>query len=231
MRLQRLPDTLPAGIGVFLLGLDLQGPLADADWALLSEDEGVRALRLHQHADRVRFVSARAALRRLVGERLRRRPQDLKFMVNRYGKPHLACACSAEPDLHFNVSHAGEFALLAVSESVPMGVDIERRDMALDVNGLLPLTLSVLERRLPADQRVDFFDCWTAKEAVLKALGLGVAEHLQQLSILTPELDGEVMGAGRYRLRHDEMTWPALVAQRLTSPAGYAASLAWHAHA
>lgn len=230
MQLQRLSDVLPEGIDVFRLKLELEAPLADADWALLGEDEGVHALRLRQHADRVRFVSTRAALRLLIGGRLRRRPQDLKFAVSRFGKPRLAGACSAEPDLHFNVSHAGEFALLAISESVPVGVDIERRDMALDVSVLLPQTLSALEWQLPPEQRVDFFECWTAKEAVLKALGLGVAEHLQQLSVLAPEPVAVTDGVCRYRLRHDAINWPTLVAQRLTSPAGYAASLAWRVH-
>lgn len=149
------------------------------------------------------------------------------FVVNRFGKPRLAGACSAEPDLHFNVSHAGEFALLAISESAPVGVDIEHRDMTLDVRGLLPQTLSALEQQLPADQRVDFFECWTAKEAVLKALGLGVAEHLQRLSILAPETISEAAVVDRYRLRCDAVEWPALAAQRLTPPVGYAASLAW----
>lgn len=225
MQLQRLSDVLPEGIDVFRLELDLEAPLADADWALLGEDEGVHALRLRQHADRVRFVSTKAALRRLIGGRLRRRPQDLKFVVSRYGKPRLAGACSAEPDLHFNVSHAGEFALLAISESALVGVDIERRDMALDVGVLLDQTLSPLELRLPADQRLDFFECWTAKEAVLKALGRGIAEHLRQFSVLRP-VDGP-----HYRLRYGAGAWPALTAQRLMSPAGYAAALAWYANA
>jgi 4'-phosphopantetheinyl transferase len=225
---QLLPDPLPAGLAVFRLTLDLEAPLAHADWALLSADEGKRVARLHRHADRVRAVGTRAALRRLIGPRVSRRPQDLQFVVNGFGKPSLAGA--AGPALHFNVSHAGTFALLAISEHAPVGVDIERRDPTLDVDGLVPLTLSALERQLPAHQRVDFFDCWTAKEAVLKALGLGVAEHLQSLSILAPE-PGEGHGAAGYRLRHDGMPWPALAAQRLASPAGYASSLAWCVHA
>jgi 4'-phosphopantetheinyl transferase len=223
MQPQRLPDAVPEGIEVFRLALDLQARLADADWAVLGQEEGAHALRLHRHADRIRFVSTRAALRRLIGERLNRRPQDLTFVTNRFGKPSLPCACSGEPELHFNVSHAGEFALLAISRNAPVGIDIERRDTALDVDSLLPQTLSAAERQLPADQRVDFFECWTAKEAVLKALGLGVSEHLQQLSILA----SATTGAGRYRLHHDAKAWPVLAAQRLMPPTGYAASLAW----
>ena len=115
MQPQRLPDSLPAGIDVFQLALDLDAPLSDADWALLSEEEGVRALRFLRHGDKVRFVVTRAALRRLLGARLRRRPQTLRFVTNSYGKPRLEAACSSNPAIFFNVSHAGSFALIALS--------------------------------------------------------------------------------------------------------------------
>lgn len=220
---QRLPDSLPAGIEVFQLALDLAAPLSDADWALLSEEEGVRALRFHRHDDRVRFVATRAALRRLLGARLRCRPQVLVFVTNRYGKPRLESACSSSPAMCFNVSHAGDFALIALSERAPVGVDIERRDPQCDVIGLSLQALSALERQLPDERRVDFFECWTAKEAVLKALGLGVAEHLQRLSVLRSE---SAEGC-RFEIHHEGMDWPRVNALRLDSPPGYAATLAW----
>ena len=177
------PEPLPKSLDVFRLPLDLTAPIADADWLLLSAEEGARAQRLHRQADRVRFVRTRAALRHLLGQRLQRRPQALAFTVNRFGKP----ALSSGEVLHFNVAHAGAFAVIALSASVVVGVDIERRDAAVDVAALQPLTLSPLELQQIDSQRVDFFDCWAAKEAVLKALGLGVAHHLRQLSVLAPD--------------------------------------------
>jgi len=223
MQPQRLRDSLPAGIDVFQLALDLEAPLSDADWALLSEEEGVRALRFLRHGDKVRFVVTRAALRRLLGARLRRRPQTLRFVTNSYGKPRLEAACSSNPAIFFNVSHAGSFALIALSERAPVGVDIERRDPPCDAVGLSLQALSAFERQLPDDRRVDFFECWATKEAVLKALGLGVAEHLQQLSVLRSESAGDSC----YDIRHEGMDWPRVNALRLDSPPGYAATLAW----
>ena len=223
MQPRRLPDSLPPGIDVFQLALDLAAPLSDADWGLLSEEEGVRALRFHRHDDKVRFVATRVALRRLLGARLRCRPQTLRFVTNPYGKPRLEAACSSNPPVFFNVSHAGSFALIALYERAPVGVDIERRDPRCDVIGLSAQALSVFERRLSDDRHIDFFECWTAKEAVLKALGLGVAEHLQQLSVLKL---GPAEGAS-YDIRHEGMDWPRVSALRLDSPPGYAATLAW----
>jgi len=223
MQPRQLPDLLPAGIQVFEIALDLAAPLKDSDQALLSKEEATRALRFHRHDDKVRFVSARAALRRLLSSRLGCYPERLRFAFNKHGKPRLDVACSADPAPYFNVSHAGGFALIALSDSVPVGVDIERRDPHCDIAAVSRLVLSTHELESPDDCRLDFFDCWTAKEAVLKALGLGVAEHLQRLSVLR----SEPAGGSRYALHRESLEGPNVDVLRLDSPSGYAAALAW----
>ncbi|ADP15914.1 4'-phosphopantetheinyl transferase superfamily protein 2 [Achromobacter xylosoxidans A8] len=223
MQPRQLSDLLPAGIQVFQLALDLAAPLADSDQALLSREEAERALRFHRHGDKVRFVSARAALRRLLSARLNCYPGRLRFAANKHGKPRLDVACSADPAPYFNVSHAGGFALIALSDSVPVGVDIERRDPHCDVASLSRLVLSTHELESPEERRLDFFDCWTAKEAVLKALGLGVAEHLQRLSVFGPG----PAGGSCYALHRENLEGPNVDVLRLDSPSGYAAALAW----
>lgn len=142
-------------------------------------------------------------------------------MVNRYGKPALHRDDPDAAAVHFNVSHAGAFALLAVSARVSVGVDIEWRDAALDVRSLQPQILSDLEWQLSAEQRPDFFECWTAKEAMLKCLGLGVAEHLRQVSVTRP-VHGDVYG-----VCHEAMAWPRVAVRRLQGPEGYEAAVAW----
>ncbi|WP_454694300.1 4'-phosphopantetheinyl transferase family protein [Achromobacter aegrifaciens] len=223
MQPQRMSDPLPTGIQVFLLALDPIAPVADNDQALLSAEERARALRFRRHGDKVRFVASRATLRRLLGARVHCSPQSLRFAVNKYGKPRLDVACSGDPAPYFNVSHAGDFALIALSDWVPVGIDIERRDPHCDVAGLSRQVLSALERQLPGERRLDFFECWTAKEAVLKALGLGVAEHLQRLSVFLPK----PASGRRYDLRCEGLEGPDVNVLRLDSPSGYAAALAW----
>lgn len=214
----RLSEPVPADVELFLLVLEPAAPIPDADWAVLSEDEGDRALRFRQHADRVRFVRTRATLRRVLATRLRSRPEALRFSAGGHGKPRLKAR-----SMHFNVSHAGEHALIALSAQRAVGVDIERRDPQLDVASLATQVLSPLERQLEDVQRLDFFETWVAKEAVLKLLGLGVAEYLQNISVMTPEVSGDA----RYRLCSDANGWPELVACRLKAPEGYSAALAW----
>jgi 4'-phosphopantetheinyl transferase len=65
----------------------------------------------------------------------------------------------------------------------------------------------------------DFIERWVAKESVLKALGLGISEHLQAVSILA--------GAGEgYEITHDHPEWADIKAWPIGAPDGYAAALA-----
>lgn len=219
MRQLRLPESVPAGIEVWRIEFDPTARIADSDWSVLSEDEGVRALRLRRHEDRVRSVVVRAALRRLLGARLHLAPHVLRFVTSARGKPAL---CGAT-EIEFNVSHAGSFALIALSVAGAVGVDIERcvPDIAGTDEEILSLhVLSPIELERPAD--LGFFERWVAKESALKALGLGVAEHLQSLTVLSDGMDPE----RRYRLQHSRAEWPELQVWPLDAPNGYAAALA-----
>src|SRR5688500_8796478 len=112
-----LPETIPPGVEVWRLRLNLQMPIQAQDLSLLSREEHLRALRFRRHEDRVRAVATRAALRRLLAMRMRRSPESLCFAVNPHGKPRL----DGETGLEFNVSHAGCYALIALSSLWPIG--------------------------------------------------------------------------------------------------------------
>lgn len=128
--------------------------MPEADWARLSEDEGVRALLLRKHEDRVRSVATRAALRRLLAAHLRQAPHALRFVSNRHGKPRLP----DEAGIDFNVSHAGGFALIALSNNGALGVDIECCNPEVDEVRLATPVLSPFERELGADRQPEFFE-------------------------------------------------------------------------
>jgi 4'-phosphopantetheinyl transferase len=177
--------TWPEDVEVWQVALDLTRPLAGVhSLSFLSDDERARAMRYRRHADQVRFVATRSALRQLLAEAIGIDPARLRFELSDRGKPRLA-----DPGrLSFNVSHAGERALIAFSPVREIGIDIEQVDVALDWRELSPLVCTAAERRVldalpPALQRERLFRCWTAKEALLKALGLGISERLQALTI------------------------------------------------
>lgn len=216
------PDRLMSDIKVWRLDLSLDAAVPAVDWALLVESERDHALRLHRHEDRVRFVRARAALRRLLARRLRCAPRMVPLAAGPRGKPRLATGRANEDVSDFNVSHAGRFALIALARRGAVGVDIECRMADLDAVALESQVLSPSERALDAREQPEFHERWVVKEAVLKSLGLGVAEHLQRVSVGRP-----ASGNRRYGLRCSVEGWPPIEAWRLDAPSGYAAALAW----
>jgi 4'-phosphopantetheinyl transferase len=103
----------------------------------------------------------------------------------RHGKPELKGG-----ELAFNVSHSGEIALIAIAPAGRVvGVDVEEvRARALDLEKLAVRTMSTGElddwRRVPDDKRLAaFLECWTAKEAYLKAIGVGIATDLRAVTL------------------------------------------------
>lgn len=215
-----LPRTVPADVAVWRLDLDLQAPLHPSDLALLSEDERNRAWRFHRHADRVRAVATRSALRQLLARRTGRRAGELRFAANAHGKPELDSGTGIE----FNVSHAGSHAMIAFSSGRPIGVDIECHAGAAEVQELGAHVFTRRERLAalrPGTAIDDFMARWTAKEATLKALGQGIAEYLQAISILPRSEAGE-----GYQVLHDRPEWGEIAVWPLDAPAGYSAALA-----
>jgi 4'-phosphopantetheinyl transferase len=152
---------------------------------LLAHDERERALRYHRDEDRLRFAATRAALRAQLGDVLGIAPLDLRFGHEPHGRPVL----EGHPHLSFNVSHAGAHALIAISAARCVGIDIEPLDPSLDWRPLLGLVCSgdegvALERcNEESLRRAAFLRCWTAKEALLKALGLGITQALRDISV------------------------------------------------
>lgn len=204
---EKLDTSLPAGLSVWRVRLD--GALEPA-WALLNGAERGRAEEFRAPAAQRRYVLARAALRRLLGESLACAPADVMLRTGRHGKPALA----GVQGLWFNVSHSGDYALIALSSQGPVGVDIERQDERLSC--VEEEALTACERAAP----MNFFTRWVGKEAVLKAIGVGIGKYLNELSVLALE-------QGRYQLAYGRWPWPGFAAASLPAPPGYAAAIAW----
>lgn len=142
----------------------------------LSPDERARADRFVRDEDRRRSIAARGALRELLGAYLGTDPAALAFRRGPHGKPELAEAGSTP---EFNTSHSGMLVMLAFAWH-RIGVDVEAIRPVDDLEALARRTLSDAEfawwASLAESERSDaFFTLWTAKEALSKALGLGLA--------------------------------------------------------
>lgn len=154
----------------------------------LDAQELSRANRL-VHADvRRRFIMCRSKLRQLLSQELGIAAADVAFRYERWGKPQLAQ--TSNPPLHFNVSHSGEWAMIVVAQ-VPVGVDLEVRSPRMQYRAIASQILSDRERRVwqtlaPPLQETTTLRLWVCKEALLKAMGLGIAEGLKQVSFPIP---------------------------------------------
>jgi len=144
----------------------------------LSDDERERARRYARIEDRRRFETARALLRHLLAKYTAQAPGAIRFTQGRHGKPSLAEEHGVQRP-SFNASRSGPYALVAITRTADIGVDIEARGTEAEYEGVATDYFAAQERlqlgRLALHRRFDgFLAGWTRKEAVLKALGSGL---------------------------------------------------------
>ena len=168
--------------------------------ALLDEEELARASRLRDGADRRRYVAAHGLVRALLAGYLGEAAEGLRFRRGPQGKPELARE-GGVPALSFNLSHTRRWAAVALARSMPVGVDVEQLDAAVDADGMARLVMSVSEQATlaaltPAQRRRSFLAAWVCKEAVLKATGHGLGDGAQRIELPRDVLAGGGDGTG-----------------------------------
>ena len=157
----------------------------------LSHDEKMRADRFYFDHDRYHYIAARGLLRLLLGGYLHKDPSLVTFAYGEHGKPMLV-QVKGDPQLEFNVSHSHGMALLAFGYDRAIGVDIEEIRPLSDAAQIAKRFFSAREygwfTAVPAAQQPQaFFNCWTRKEAYIKAIGDGLSCPLDAFDVtLTP---------------------------------------------
>jgi 4'-phosphopantetheinyl transferase len=177
-------------VHVWRIALDWSPERVRAMNAVLSLDERQKADRFHFDQDRTRHVVGRGVLRSILARCMKTEAERLRFEYNAFGKPRLAPRLSdglVEP-FQFNVSHSGDLVLIALTMERAVGIDVEKMRTKLDVERIAASYFSPLERltlhSLPEDLRRDaFFDCWTRKEAYIKAVGDGLSLPLDEFDV------------------------------------------------
>ena len=156
-------------------------------WAWLDEEERARWQRYQHDGTRRRFALCRAALRAVLCRQIGCCNEQLAFGAADRGKPYAVVQGEAAP-VSFNISHSGAHGLIAVAEAGRLGVDVEERRTPRHLDGLIETVLGPDERAELALARGCrklhlFFNFWTIKEALIKALGLGLAMDMSRLEI------------------------------------------------
>lgn len=167
---------------VSLATVDVPDEVSDADWAVLDEAERHHVERMRVPAQRVRSAATRAALRRLVARRTGSDPAAVPISRGQYGQPTAS-------GLYLSAAHSGRVGIVALCEHVPVGVDVECVDQHTHepashmLDRLAPNERRLLDELDGEERRLTFLRIWTAKEAVLKAIGCGLTVPLDAVAV------------------------------------------------
>jgi phosphopantetheinyl transferase len=189
-------------------------------WAVLDDRQRARALLFRAEVDRHRYIARHAAYRRVLARYLGSEPQDIRIGVTPSGRPHL----SGVSGIDFNTSHTGDLAVIAIARGRRVGVDVERiRDIA-DVADLAAAHFTRRERDLlgSTDARTRsalFLAIWTAKEAAVKATGIG-------LSLPLLSFDTGLPGGGTWGPVPCDVDGTPITLQRLDTATGHVGTIA-----
>jgi 4'-phosphopantetheinyl transferase len=173
--------------------------LADAEIAagidVLSDDERAQCERFHFAEDARDYAVAHALLRLSLSHGTDRSPSSWRFARTASGKPLLAGADASYAS--FSLTHTRGMVACAVAADADVGIDIERLDREVDAPAIsarffAPTETAGLARLDERARRERFFDVWTLKESLVKALGLGLAVSIGRFAF---DVDG--LSAGR----------------------------------
>ncbi len=171
---------------VHLWHATLDDRLSESLRPFLCDDEVLRADRFHFAKDRNHYIVARGLLRKLLAAYLGVGSAELEFIYTAKGKPFLKE--NRRGSINFNLAHSHERAIYAFSHGRELGVDLEfiREDLAdekIAERFFSPCEIETL-RTVPAELRKQaFFDCWTRKEAYIKARGEGLSMPLDEFDV------------------------------------------------
>lgn len=157
----------------------------DALEKLLSQDECERSCQFAFPYLKDNFVAARANLRLILSDYIEVPSKEIQFKYTKHGKPQLVDNNNC---ITFNLSHSKNWAAYVVSFGNDVGIDIEKVRKDRYSSHMDQLCLSEKEQKFLhglsfAERLQAFYLLWTCKEALVKALGYGLAYPFKELEI------------------------------------------------
>jgi 4'-phosphopantetheinyl transferase len=150
-------------------------------WQTLSCNEKKPAQRFIFTQHRECFIVVHGILRQLLANYLSMASEKINFVYDSYGKPRVE-------NINFNISHSQDLALFAFTKNFDVGIDIEFVKKDFIGNDIARRFFSEYEiqalLKLPiAERKSAFFNCWTRKEAFIKAIGKGLSFPLNKFDV------------------------------------------------
>ncbi len=174
-------------IDVFYVDLAPNDRFEAAAFGLLNADERTRWGKFMFPGPKRRFALCRGALRKHISDRVGCTNDQLTFGENEHGKPY-ALVSGRHVPISFNVTHSGRHGLLAFGSSARLGVDIEERVSNRHIDLLSETVFGPNERSeiksVEGQRKIAmFFKLWTVKEALVKALGVGMSLDTSEFEV------------------------------------------------
>lgn len=200
--------------------------------SLLSPEEQHRADRFVFERDRIRHTVAHALLRHLLScycsSDSSVSPESLRFSTTHAGKPSLQFPATP---LQFNLTHSEDRALLAVSSGFALGVDIEKvrtniEALAISQHYFFGSERDDIARASDAARAETFFRYWVAKEAVLKAQGIGLGFPLDRFRVAFEAAGQDQTNSATVETLDPERLAPGWRVKLLPCEAGWLAAVA-----
>ena len=155
-------------------------------WNPLSNQEKTQAEKFINKPLRDRYVMSHGLLRYLLSFYIGSEPHEIQYSVNPFGKPFLKKNSS---NVQFNMSHSKDYAAYIIALDCQVGIDIEWKDKTINFEEISDLVLSPGEtnsfhKLTPEEKFQAFYDIWTKKEAIVKAVGEGLSYPIKTIEIM-----------------------------------------------
>ncbi|MEM9547610.1 MAG: 4'-phosphopantetheinyl transferase superfamily protein [Bacteroidota bacterium] len=180
-------------IHVWSVHLDIDTQTQIKYWRILSEEERKRADAFKFVQDKIKYIACRGVLRQLLGFYLKMKASEVEIGYIKNGKPY------HDSNLEFNVSHSHDWAVIGFTLDTILGIDIEYIERKIEYREIAHRFFSAPEVQkvsFAPDDRIAnfFFNCWTRKEAFIKALGDGLSFPLDCFEVsCAPEEEPELL--------------------------------------
>jgi 4'-phosphopantetheinyl transferase len=178
-------------IHVWMTDLTLPWEDENEHFVVLSNDEIIRAKQYHFIHHKRRFTVSRSILRHLLAGYLNTSPESILLGSSEFKKPYVKSENTKA--LQFNLSHSGDLAIYAFTLEHPIGIDIEKtKDIFSESVAMRFFSKKENEalNALPLSEKVcGFYRIWSRKEALVKAIGKGLAHALPSFSVSAFDID------------------------------------------
>lgn len=162
-------------------------------WQSLSDKEKIQAEGFINNTLKNNYILSHGLLRHLLSLYIKSNPKNIQYSVNQFGKPFLK---NDNCTLQFNMSHSKDYAAYIIALEDQVGIDIEWKDKSINIEEVSELVLSQKEislfNKLNSKEKFPaFYDIWTKKEAIIKAIGQGLSYPIETIEIMHSKHDSK----------------------------------------